>query len=165
MNDFSDTPRPEKLERTVEKVLKDNDLQSVLFFSKIQKHWEIIVGKPLAAKTAPVKLHEKTLIVEVEDAAYSHHLKYYESNIIDLIASPEICGEGIVKKVVYQVGKSAKKQMEESISKTETESLSIDAAIQQSAEQQGESIQDRKLKNVFVRLMSRRVSLSKDHGK
>ena len=67
MIDFAKENEFVKLEKSVEEVLTENNLQSVLYFSKIQKHWDIIVGKPLAAKTSPALLRKQVLTVIVED--------------------------------------------------------------------------------------------------
>ena len=151
-NDFT------KLEDAVEDVLIENNLQAVLYFSKIYKNWEVIVGKPLATKTSPAKLVKKTLIVNVEDAAYSHHLKYYEKNIMELIASPEICGSGVVRKIVFKVGKhsilaASKKaaQMSESQSKHDKKE------IKEKAKQTAAQISDKQLSSAFGRYMSKNL--------
>ncbi len=158
MNDISEDSDFVKLEKTVEDVLNENNLQSVLYFSKIQKHWEIIVGKPLAAKTSPVQLIKKKLIVNVADAAYSHHLKYFERQILDLIASPEICGEGVVKKVSFKVGKTAPKPANKNPQKSQNRSKRISPQIDPKAQKTSENIGDRKLKASFSRLMTKRLS-------
>ncbi len=154
-----------KLEKAVENVLVENKLQSVLYFTKIYKHWEIIVGKPLARKTSPEKLVKKTLIVRVEDAAYSHHLKYFEKNILDLIASPEICGEGVVRKVVFKVKeKSIVKQNQASQPKPEKPAPVKTKSIKEEASQTAEIIKDKRLKASFSRFMSNNIS-EKDDSK
>jgi hypothetical protein len=156
MKNYTEDHEFVKLEKAVEEVLVENNLQAVLYFSKIHKHWEIIVGKPLAQKTFPVQLQSKKLVVMVEDAAYSHHLKYFERQILDLIASPEICGEGVVKSVEFRVGKQSKHQ---GLQPKQTEPAEVEGKIteiKQEALDTAESIADRKLKASFVRLMSRR---------
>lgn len=158
MNDISEDSDFVKLEKTVEDVLTENNLQSVLYFSRIQKHWEIIVGKPLAAKTSPVQLLKKKLIVNVADAAYSHHLKYFERQILDLIASPEICGEGVVKKVSFKVGKTTAKTSKKKLPNQEKGSKRISSQVDPKALETAENIGDRKLKASFSRLMTKRLS-------
>ncbi len=158
MNDISEDSDFVKLEKTVEDVLTENNLQSVLYFSKIQKYWEIIVGKPLAAKTSPIQLHKKKLIVHVADAAYSHHLKYFERQILDLIASPEICGEGVVKKVSFRVGKTTIASSPKPPQKSQKGSKRISSQVDPKAQQTAENISNRKLKASFARIMSKRLS-------
>ena len=150
---------PTKLEVAVENVLVENKLESVLYFSKIQKHWEIIVGQSLAKKTSPLKLSNKTLVVMAEDAAYSHHLRYFENNIIELISSPEICGEGIVKKVVFKVGETSILR-EKSAEKPEenTKVPSLQKELPSEAQKTADLIQDKKLKSSFSRFMSKNIS-------
>ena len=158
MNDFLEGHDFVKVEKTVEEVLTENNLQSVLYFSKIQKHWEIIVGEPLAAKTSPVQLIKKKLIVHVVDAAYSHHLKFFEKNIIDLIASPEICGEGVVNKVIFKVGKPLKKALDQKSATASDDPKQLHPALDEVAVETAESIEDKKLKASFTRLMSSRIN-------
>ncbi len=71
-----------KAEKVIEKVLKQNNLHEMIFFTKIRKHWEVIVGKPLAKKAVPIKLKRQVLTIGVKDSAYSHHLRYFAPNII-----------------------------------------------------------------------------------
>ncbi len=75
MNEQFPESRFSKLDKAVENALVENKLQAVLYFRKIFKHWDIIVGESLALKTVPSKLVRKVLYVTVEDAAYSHHMK------------------------------------------------------------------------------------------
>lgn len=93
-----------KVERVVEKVLVENQHQDLLYFTRIYRYWSVIVGEQLAKKTAPEKLVKGVLTVLVEDSAYSHQLRYFERNMLDLIASPEICGDNVVRKIAFRVG-------------------------------------------------------------
>lgn len=162
MTSSSDSNDVSKLEEAVEGVLKENNLQSVLYFTKIYKHWEIIVGESLAFKTLPAKLKNRTLYVLVEDAAYSHHLKFFERNILDLIASPEICGEGAVRKVVFQVGEKSVIKKKREVFKQETaEETIVEAELHEAAIATSEKIGDTSLKTIFSRLMSRNLSRKK----
>jgi Dna[CI] antecedent, DciA len=155
MNEPSEQKSVTKLEKAVEDVLIENNLQAVLYYSKILKNWEILVGKPLAVKTSPEKLVRKTLFVTVEDAAYSHHLKYYEKQLLDLIASPEICGEGAVKKILFRVG-----QPSDTLSAEENEVLLESQKYQKIVEVSDDALKtsnqivDKKLKSSFSRFMS-----------
>lgn len=156
-----------KLEHSVEEVLTENQLQAVLHFSKIYKNWEVIVGKPLTTKTSPAKLDKKTLIVNVVDAAYSHHLKYYEKSILELIASPEICGEGIVKKVVFKVGKalrwnSLNQDVQESDENTKRKR---DQKPDERAESTAVKIADKGLRSAFSRYMSKNLPVKEEDEK
>ena len=164
MNEINDQKTATKLHEAVEEVLVENNLQTILYFSKIQKHWDILVGKPLAAKTSPNRLVHKTLYVIVEDAAYSHHLAYFEKNIIDLISSPEICGEGAVDKIRFRVGK--RPQMKENKSSQNSDSkiktVRSKNKIGEKARQAAENINDTKLKNAFARFMSVKTEPDED---
>ncbi len=156
MNESNDQNSITKLEDAVEDVLIENKLQAVLYFSKIQKNWAVLVGEPLAAKTSPVKMTGKTLFVEVEDAAYSHHLRYYEKQMLDLIASPEICGEGVVNRIKFRVGSPASfnKRDPEPENNPSSTTMKPPTKISDAAKKTSAQIEDRKLKNSFARYMS-----------
>lgn len=162
MNDALFDPETQKLEKSVEKVLVENNLEAVLYFRKIYKHWKIIVGESLARKTVPQKLEKKTLVVAVEDAAYSHHLQYFEGNILELIASPEICGKGIVQKIQFRVSsKSILNDPTREVSDTEAIAPPISDEILEQAKTVAQGITDKKLKSAFERYMSK--ALDKIH--
>ena len=148
-----------KANQLIEKVLTDNHLHDVVFFNQILHNWEIIVGKPLAAKTSPGKLEYKTLSVWVEDAAYAQHLKYFEGKILDLISSPEICGENRVLKIVFRVGEFKLPKIEKNYSDTQqTIKNDIPQPIQKQADECAENIQDKELKASFAKLMAKTLS-------
>ncbi|MCP4757610.1 MAG: DUF721 domain-containing protein [Proteobacteria bacterium] len=154
-----------KVEKIVEKVLIENRQQDVLYFSKIYKHWEVIVGAPLAQKTAPMKLEKKTLFITVEDAAYSHHLRYFEQNMVDLIASPEICGEGAVKRIVFRVGSTT--PLDRKIVSDDPDArkpVRIDPQAQLQSQKVSGQIRDRNLQKLFARFMSKTVSNASSSG-
>ena len=99
------------LSTALKKAVESDRLTEFHYFSIIKKYWEVIIGDSLATRTAPAKLVNKTLYVLVEDAAYSQHLRYFTEQLIELIASPAILGEGKVLKVRFRV-RSQKKEAE-----------------------------------------------------
>ena len=148
-----------KVEKIVEKVLREQGKQAILHYAKINRHWKVIIGESLAKKTAPLKLIRQTLTILVEDAAYAHHLKYFEKNILDLIASPEICGEGAVTKVLFRVGtKSTVKEREERVEFTQVELAKVAPEILTAAKETANNINDESLSQAFARCMSKIVA-------
>lgn len=148
-----------KVEKVIEKVLKQNNLQELLYFSKILKHWELIVGTPLSKKAIPLKLSRRVLLVGVADPAYSHHLRFFEPNILELIASPEICGEGAVKKVVFKtVQQSAFVSRHSNQDVTEKPLKLISEADKAQIVETARKISDQQLQKVFSRYMGKIVS-------
>lgn len=105
VNRKQDIWKSDSIESALESLLKKNQHQDLLHFTKIRKYWNLIIGEQLFEKIKPQKLVQKTLYILVEDAAYAHHMKYYEKSMLDLIATPEICGESIVSKIIFRVGK------------------------------------------------------------
>ena len=146
----------QKVEKILEKVLRDQGRQAILHYAKINRHWEVIIGSSLAKKTAPLKLVRRTLTILVEDAAYAHHLKYFEKTILDLIASPEICGEGAVTKVIFRVG--TKSIMEEHTEQVESNQSQIKKEVPKilaAARETASNINDQRLEKAFARCMSK----------
>ncbi len=148
-----------KAEKVIEKVLKQNNLQEVLYYTKILKHWEVIIGKPLSKKAVPMKLQKKVLYIGVIDSAYSHHLRFYEPNIIELIASPEICGDGAVKKIVFRT--TRKKVNPENLPTPVLQpdnQNTLSVADNLRAEETSLQIKDQRLKKIFSRYMAKTIS-------
>lgn len=148
-----------KAKPLIEKVLTDSQLEDVIFFNQIVRNWEIIVGKPLAGKTSPNKLQYKTLFVLVEDAAYAQHLKYFEEKILELISSPEICGENRVRKIIFRVGEVKPIKMpKKEPKKTLRTKINIPTSFQKKADECAENIHDQDLKSSFARLMAKTLN-------
>ena len=149
----------QKVEKILEKVLREQGRQAILHYAKINRHWDVIIGESLATKTAPLKLVRRALTILVEDGAYAHHLKYFEKNILDLIASPEICGEGAVTKVVFRVGtKSIMKEREEQVKSNQTQIKREMPKILSVAKETASNITDKSLEKAFARWMSKIVT-------
>jgi len=148
-----------KVEKVIEKVLKQNDLQDLLYFSKITNHWEVIVGTPLSKKAVPLKLVRRVLHVGVADAAYSHHLRFFEPNILALIASPEICGEGVVRKVIFKTVQMQARVKRAHESETITKPQNVlceDDKVR--VEKTAKQISDNHLQTAFSRCMGKIIS-------
>ncbi len=78
--------------------------ENLVHYLRINNNWKVIIGDGLFQKTFPKKLTKGKLTILVEDAAYAYHLRYFRKRILDLIASPEICGENIVWDIEFFVG-------------------------------------------------------------
>jgi len=148
-----------KAEKVIEKVLKQNNLSEVLYYTKILKHWEVIIGKPLAKKAVPMKLKKKVLTIGVIDSAYSHHLRFYEPNILELIASPEICGDGAVKKIVFRITRKKANSDNPPMPLLLTGKQNpLNKADSLRAEETSLQIKDQRLKKIFSRYMAKTIS-------
>jgi hypothetical protein len=145
-----------KAEKVIENVLIQNNKQRILYFSKIRKYWDVIVGEPLSKKTAPGKLVKKTLHVMVMDSAYSHQLRFFEKRILELIDSPEICGESVVKKIVFKVDPDFLTQDKHPKAKQEERPQPpIPPEIFERSEKAESRIRDTTLRNAFGRFMAK----------
>ena len=157
------------IENAIETLLQKNQQQDLLHFTKIRKFWNLIVGEQLFDKIKPQKLEKKTLYIVVEDAAYAHHLKYFEKSILDLIASPEICGESVVKKITFRVGKLPHKSIHEvTLQKTEpipSAQQSEDSNTPEEVTSTAKIISNKDLRNRFSKLMKRITAKNKDENK
>ncbi len=148
-----------KVEKVIEKVLKQNNLEEVLYFSRILNHWEVIVGEPLSKKALPLKLVKRSLYVGVVDSAYSHHLRFFESNILELIASPEICGEGAVRKIIFRIIQKKTvdyQEPEQALPATVQKVLS--EPDRERVNETALQIRDNRLQKIFSRYMGKIVS-------
>jgi len=157
------------IENAIETLLQKNQQQDLLHFTKIRKFWNLIVGEQLFDKIKPQKLLKKTLYIVVEDAAYAHHLKYFEKSILDLIASPEICGESVVTKITFRVGELPKISIHELSTKKDesitSEQQSEETSIPHEVISTAKIISNKELRNRFSKLMKRTIAKNKDEIK
>lgn len=102
------TKDTDTLNNTLKKAVNSKHLTDLQNFNIIRRYWKVIIGNSLAEKTAPFKLEKKTLFILVKDASYRHHLDYFVEDILDLIASEAILGEGKVTKIIFRVGEQQK---------------------------------------------------------
>ena len=155
-----------KTEAVIEAALKENNLHDLIHYSKIYKYWDLIVGGPLADKTLPTKLEKKVLWVMVEDAAYAHNLRFYVPTMLDLIASDQICGEGVVKSIRFRVGpiNTVRHQIKQPDLK-EKKKIVVKKEEKQRSDACSSVIQDRRLKTIFSKLMSKHISRDEESNK
>ena len=148
-----------KVEKVIENVLKQNNLQDVLYFSRILNNWKVIIGEPLSKKAFPLKLEKKVLFIGVEDSAYSHHLKYFETNILELIASPEICGDGAVRKVRFRTVEIKNKATSVPVAQPSRKTgQPVNESDRARVDETATQITDRRLQKMFARYMGKIVS-------
>jgi len=130
-------------------------LTQVNHFLTIQKYWEIIMGsKHMAEAVTPLKLSKRTLFLLVADAAYSDTLSYYVPDLMALIASEAICGEGIVEKVRFRVG-DIPEAPEETPKTVEIKVRKLDSETSDKIKQAASKIEDEELRNIFTKYMTK----------
>ncbi len=108
----------------------------------------------MAEVITPFKLSQKTLFVLVADAAYSENFSYYIENLIALIASEPICGEGKVTKVRFRVGEKPEIQ-EEPPETAELKVRKLDSEASEAIEKTAANIQDEELREIFIKYMTK----------
>lgn len=155
-----------KTEAVIEAALKENNLHDLIHYSKIYKYWDLIVGGPLADKTSPIKIEKRVLWVMVEDAAYAHNLRFYTPTMLDLIASDQICGEGIVRSIRFRVGPIHTVRHQAKVSDPkEKNKIVVKEEEKQRSDACSSVIQDRRLKTIFSKLMSKHISRDEESNK
>ena len=98
-----------RIEVAIENALLKSGRENIVHYFRIYQHWQVIIGEALAQKTFPKKFERGVLTVLVEDAAYAYHLRYFRDRILELISSPAICGENVVRDIKYSVGQIPKR--------------------------------------------------------
>ena len=85
---FEDELRTSKTLPAIEgisKYLVNNGYQDILWLSKVQSNWELIVGSGLSKKAWPVYLNKGILRINTSDAAYTTALRYNKHDILSNI--------------------------------------------------------------------------------
>ena len=142
------------LEQVIEKIFVKSQLTDVLLFNRIVEHWEVIVGESLVKVTKPLTMTNKCLFIGVHDASYAQHLLYFQDPMLSLLASPHICGENKVTKIVFRVVSfprvSNSQQQKEDKKETETDSLQENIPL---VKEVAYTIQDYQIRTTFSRFM------------
>lgn len=151
------------LNTSLEKALKERKMEDLLHFSKIQKYWNVIVQEPLSSRTAPVKLEKQTLLVHVEDSAYTFHLKHYEKQILDYIRV--VIQSRKVSQIRFRVGPVSQRVESPALNhKTEpTSSVFTTEVPSETTVQCSEKIKNTKTRKRFARWMQKRLNQTKAH--
>lgn len=152
------------IDQVLRESFEQNGNPDFYHFRRIVKYWEVImVG--LADKTAPIKLKNKVLYITVSDSAYTHNLSYYVDELLQLIASEPICGEGAVRKIIFRTGElPPKSSVPPEIEKNEKqppaeqkEIIILPEVIEESSH-----IQDEELRNIFSRYMNKTITRKRE---
>jgi len=141
------------LNHTLKKAVNSNRLTALQNFHIIRRYWNIIIGEALADKTAPLRLVNKTLFILVKDAAYRHHLDYFIEDIIELIASEAILGEGKVTKIEFRVGEQETEP--EIIIEQKPNLKPLKSEEEKRVTEISDNIKDDDLRGVFARYMAK----------
>ncbi|MDX2470314.1 MAG: DUF721 domain-containing protein [SAR324 cluster bacterium] len=144
-----------KTKNVIARVLTDNNLGDILHLSRLIHNWEVIIGGPLAKKTKPKTLHYKELVIQVLEPAYAQHLKYYIPQILEIIATKDVCGEGVVNRIRFETGQF--QPLPEPTAKIESKAvkrgLTKDNALKE-AEERTIQIKDPRLQRALSRAMA-----------
>jgi len=141
------------LNHTLKKAVNSQRLTSLQNFNIIRRYWKVIIGDALEDKTAPLKLENKTLFILVKDAAYRHHLDYFTDDIIELIASEAILGEGKVTRIQFRVGEQEKEPEIKTEQKQHLKPLKSEE--EKKVTEISDNIKDDDLRGVFAKWMAK----------
>ena len=85
---------------SLEKMIREYELEGPLEQSKVLEMWDEIVGEKLAARTTPEKIEHGTLIIRVESPTWRNEIQYYKEQIKRDIN--EHFNKQIVKQIVFK---------------------------------------------------------------
>ncbi len=87
------------LSESLEKVLKDYDLETAFKQSKVFELWEEVVGTRIAQNSMPVRMERGKLIVQVQSPTWRNEIQYYREAIKREMNKR--LKEEIIKKIVF----------------------------------------------------------------
>lgn len=85
---------------SLQKVLKDYNLEKTYSQSKAMEIWDEVVGDRLAEVSEPIKIEFGTLIVEVSSPVWRNEIQFHLEHIKRTMN--QRLGEKIVKKIVLK---------------------------------------------------------------
>jgi predicted nucleic acid-binding Zn ribbon protein len=87
------------IQKVLNKVLKNYNLEKDVKKEQIFENWEIIVGKNLSEKCTPIKQEENVLFLKAKNSVWSNELKLRQKDLLSLIH--EKTGNKIIKKLRF----------------------------------------------------------------
>ena len=142
------------LSHVLRDVFKKQDNEVLYLFALIQKNWEVIVGESLATKTAPKMIYRGKLVIIVEDSSWSHHLKYYENQIVQFVEA--LCGTKAIKAITFHVEPLPERSPKAKpiTDKKRVGSTKIAPGVTRELEE-ASPIEDKKIRKTFARFMAK----------
>lgn len=87
------------LKEVIESMLRVYQIQGKYEETFVSAHWEEIMGKPIAARTQKVYVHEQKLFVQITSAPLKKELMMAKQKMIDLINKH--AKSDLIKDVVF----------------------------------------------------------------
>ena len=87
------------LSESLEKVLKDYNLEKAFKQSQVFELWEEVVGTRIAQNSTPVRMDRGKLVIQVQSPAWRNEIQYYHEQIKREINKR--LKEEVVKKIVF----------------------------------------------------------------
>ena len=88
----------------VAQTLRQAGLGRVVLMSRLERHWEEIVGPQLAAVTQPDKIRSQVLFVTVSDAIWLQQMMFYQSQVLHNIR--DVLGEVAISRLHFALASS-----------------------------------------------------------
>ncbi len=115
----------------------------------VRAAWEHLAGKPLAARTRPLRIYQGRLIVEVPERSWQHNLRRYEGALLERVN--RLLGQKQVSDVEWRVNPELAAGPPRKPPARQTEAL--DASLAKAAE----AIGDPELRELFLKTAERIV--------
>ena len=87
------------IQQVLNKVLKNYSLEKDVKKELLFENWEIIVGKNLSQKCAPIKMEDNILFLKAKNSVWRNELKLREKDLLSLIH--EKTGNKIIRKLRF----------------------------------------------------------------
>jgi predicted nucleic acid-binding Zn ribbon protein len=78
-------PRP--LNESLNRVVRFLGAPDVGALTEVFGRWETLVGEQVAVHSRPVSLHDRTLVIAVDDPAWASQIRWLESRVLERLAS------------------------------------------------------------------------------
>ncbi|MCG0275088.1 MAG: DUF721 domain-containing protein [Thermosediminibacteraceae bacterium] len=151
----------EKIRNVLWSVLKKNHLERRLKEAMIFVYYEEIVGEKLARVSKPIFFRGDTLFIGVESPVWAHQLLFFKTEILEKINS--FLSFPLVKDIRFQVCRlnGTKKTISEDKGAYKVE---IPHKKKQMVYNIASGIEDEKLRNKFIELMTKDIEFKIKRG-
>ena len=118
---------------------------------KVKKLWQEAVGAAIAQKTEPTRLFGTKLNVTVTSAAWMNELAFHKADILEKLSKG--LGKGVVKDIIFKVGKVCPPTQKASEQKIHTRELSAHELSE--IDRIAATVKDPTIKEALIRAMQR----------
>jgi hypothetical protein len=98
----TDGPGPQKIGVSLDAVMKGLGAPEASGVHLVFDRWDEVVGEALAARTRPLKIEGKRLVLAVDEPAIATHVKFLQAELLGRLA--ELLGPDRVTAIDLRVG-------------------------------------------------------------